>query len=64
MAARLSGMSRVDFLFALGRFGLSPIAGAVKPKRLRWRKKSTPICVYDNPISRLTTPPVRAILSP
>ncbi|MGB9755124.1 MAG: hypothetical protein C0183_21130 [Roseiflexus castenholzii] len=26
MAARLSGMSRVDFLFALGRFGLSPIA--------------------------------------
>ncbi|MBO9327484.1 MAG: UPF0175 family protein [Roseiflexus sp.] len=26
MAARLSGMSRVDFMFALGRFGLSPIA--------------------------------------
>jgi len=26
MAARLSGMRRVDFMFALGRFGLSPIA--------------------------------------
>ena len=25
MGARLSGMSRVEFMFALGRFGLSPI---------------------------------------
>lgn len=25
MAARLAGMDRVSFLFALGRFGLSPI---------------------------------------
>ena len=25
MAARLAGMSRVAFIFALGRFGLSPI---------------------------------------
>lgn len=25
MAARLAGMGRVEFMFALGRFGLSPI---------------------------------------
>lgn len=32
MAARLAGMSRVAFLFALGRFGLSPIG--VEPDEL------------------------------
>ncbi len=32
MAARLAGMSRVAFLFALGRFGLSPVG--VEPEEL------------------------------
>jgi predicted HTH domain antitoxin len=32
MAARLTGMNRVDFMFELGRFGLSPIG--VEPDEL------------------------------
>ncbi|MCX7840584.1 MAG: UPF0175 family protein [Anaerolineae bacterium] len=32
MAARLAGMGRVEFMFALGRFGLSPIG--VEPSEL------------------------------
>jgi predicted HTH domain antitoxin len=32
MAARLAGMGRVEFMFALGRFGLSPLG--VEPDEL------------------------------
>ncbi len=32
MAARLAGMSRVEFMFALNRFGLSPIG--IEPEEL------------------------------